>query len=139
MRSSSSACWMSSAGQLFPFSTSPVFHLPEYILDAVEDAAVVVLFTRRWLELLLRQRFCELLEQLPLFLGCLLRRDDLHGDQQIAVGTAGDDVGHAASADAERRAALGAFRHLERLLAFKRRDHDLAAERGRRIVQRNLA
>src|ERR1041385_5666346 len=129
MRSSSSACWSSRAGQ----------DLPKDVLDAIEDAALIVRLTRRRLEFFLRQGLVELLEHLALLFRQLLRRHDLHGDEQVATAAAGDDVGHAAAAKAEGRAALRALGNLERLLTLERWDGDVAAERHRRIVHRNLA
>src|SRR6185503_20102988 len=121
------------------FPLLPLFHLPEDVLHAVEDATLVVLGARRRLELLLRHRRGELLEQFPLLLGRLLRCHDLDGDEQVAARPAGDDVRHAAPAQPEGGAALCALGHLERLLAFERGNGDLAAERRRRIGQRDFA
>ena len=59
-------------------------------------------------------------------------------DEQVAVAAAAD-VGHAAAANAERRAGLRAGRDRERLVAVERRNPDLAAERERREVQRHFA
>src|SRR5262245_14847802 len=93
----------------------------------------------RRLELLFRQRFRELFEQLPLILGDLLRRDDLDCDHQVAARPTRHHVRHAAAAEPERRAARGALWNPEGLFTFDGWNGDLAAERERRIVQRNLA
>src|ERR1051325_2604243 len=127
-RSLSSACWSSSAGQL-----------AKDVFDAIEDAALVVLRTRRRLELLLGQRLGELFEELLLLLIDLLRRDDLDRHEQIAAPASRDDVGHAAAAQPERGARLRPFGNLEALASLERRNRDLAAHRQRRVVERDLA
>src|ERR1041385_8695373 len=129
MRSSSSACWSSRAGQ----------DLPKDVLDAIEDAALIVRLTRRRLEFFLRQGLVELLEHLALLFRQLLRRHDLDGDEQVATAAAGDDVGHAAPAEAEGRAALCPFGNLERLFTLEGRNGDVAAEGHRRIVHGDFA
>src|SRR5688572_13122004 len=111
--------------------------LPEDVLDAVEESSVLAVDRRR-LELLLRQHPLQLLEHLLLFLAQLLRRDDLDGHDQIASAAAAH-VRHAAPAQTERAARLGALGYLEGLLAIERGDVDLAAQRNGGEVHRNLA
>src|ERR1044071_8576844 len=134
MRSSASGWPMSNAGQvrMEPDSSLPTAHcryLPEDILHAVEDATLVVLVPRRRLALLFRHRRRELFAQLALLPRHLLRLHPLHGDEEVATRPAGEDVGHAAAAQAERGAALRALGHLERLVALEGRNGDLAPER----------
>src|SRR5207253_9806192 len=111
----------------------------EDVLYTIEDAALVVLLTRRRLELLLGQRLGELFEKLLLLLAELLRRDDLDRHEQISAPAARHHIRHAAAAQPEGRAGLRPFGNLEALVPFERGDGNLAAHRQRRIVQRNLA
>src|SRR5262245_31537058 len=124
---------------LLDLQRRPCAHLSKDIFDSLEEASVFVLVARCRFELLLRQRLCKLFEHFPLFLRQLPWRDDLHRDEQVAAAAAGHDVGHAFSTQAERCASLRPFRDLQRLLALEARDGDFAAERQRRVVERNLA
>src|SRR5687767_589603 len=90
--------------------------LAKDVFDFAEDAAVLVFFARRGLDLLIGQRGGELFEELLLVLRQLLGRDRLDGHQQIAVAAAGD-VGHALAAQPERGAGLRALRHLDGFFA----------------------
>ena len=72
---------------------------------------------RRRLELLRRQRFGELLEELALLARELARRDRLHRDEQIAAA-ASRHVRHALAANAEHRTGRRAFRNLQRFGAL---------------------
>ena len=56
--------------------------------DLVVLLGIVVFFARGRLDLLLGQCRGELLEELLLLLGQLLRRESLHGDEQIAMTAA---------------------------------------------------
>src|SRR5690606_3858529 len=72
----------------------------------------------------------ELLEQLALALGQVLRRFDLNLNVHVAVGLRAEH-GHAFALEAELLAALRTFRDLHACdAAFDRRHLDLAAERG---------
>ena len=88
--------------------------------------------------LLLRQRLRQLLEQVLLFLGELLRDGDAGDDVQIAVAAA-RDVRHALAAQLEARARLRAGRDVQLFAPVERRDLDAAAERERRVTDRQLA
>ena len=70
----------------------------------------------RRLELLLRQRLRQLLEQVLLFLGQLLRHRDPRDGEQIALAAA-RDVRHPLAAQLEPRARLRAGRHLDLFVA----------------------
>src|SRR5262245_20792065 len=94
--------------------------------------------SRARLELLLRQHLRQLIEQLPLFLGELLRCLHLDGGEEIAASTA-VDVGHALAAQPQRRAGLRAFRYLHRLGAVERRNLNFPAKRHGREVDWNFA
>src|SRR5262245_15166642 len=117
----------------------PRTHLAKDIFDALEEASIFVLVARCRLELLFRQRLCELFEDFPLVLRQLPRRDHLHRDEQVAAATTGHDVGHAFPAQAECCAGLRPLRDLQRLLALEARNGDFTAERERRVVERNFA
>src|SRR4051812_1369789 len=95
----------------------------------------------RRFELFLRQRGRELLEQLLLVAGQLLWRDHLHRHEQVTAvpAAAVRHVGHPFAAQAEDGARLRALGDREGLLAVQRRNGDLAAERQRREVDRDLA
>src|SRR5688572_20826334 len=119
------------------FDVVVAFVLPEDVLDATEQSLVFLVHGRR-LELLLRQRAGQLFEQLLLLARQLLRRGDLHRDEQVPAPAAGD-VGHTAAAQAEHLPALGAFRHFEQLLALERRYPDVAAQCDSWEVERHFA
>src|SRR3989441_5895786 len=113
--------------------------LTKHVFDTVEEIALVLLFAARpRLELLLRQRFRQLFEQLTLLLRELLRRLHLHGREQIAA-SASVDVGHPLAAQPQRGAGLRSFGHLDGVHTVQCRHLYLAAGRDGREVDRDLA
>src|SRR5688572_17056477 len=112
--------------------------LSEDVLDAVEQPLVVLLVGRRRLEFLFRHGRGELLEQFLLLARELLRRRQLHADDQVPPPSP-RHVGHPAATQRERGAALRAFRNRVGFLALERRDLDIAAQREGRVVQGDLA
>ena len=113
--------------------------LSKHVLDAIEQVPFVGSFgVGARLEFFLGQRVSELLEQMALFLGELLRCQPLHRREQIAV-PASAELWESFATHAERRPRLTAFRNLQRLGTIERRHLDLAAECQRREVHRNLA
>src|SRR5262249_47461031 len=108
------------------------------VLDAIEEVALVLVFALSRLELFLRQRPGEILDQLALLPSQLPRRLHLHGREQVAAA-ASVDVGHSFAAQAQRGPGLRAFVDLHRLGSLERRHLNLAAERDGREVDRNLA
>ena len=104
--------------------------------NRLRSSSVVV---RARLELLLRQQLGELLEQVALLLGQLLRRLHLHGGEEVAACRVPLTSGMPLPLQPQRRARLRAFGDLHGLRAVERRHHDLAAERERREVDRDLA
>src|SRR5262249_34465179 len=113
--------------------------LSEHILDAIEQIALVLfLFARARFEFLSRQRLRQLVEQESLFTGEFPGCQHLDGREQIAAPAA-RDVGHPLASQPQRRTGLRALGDLDRLLAVERPHLDLAAERQRREVDRDLA
>src|SRR3989454_6057702 len=113
--------------------------LTKHVFDTVEEIALVLRFVARpRLELLLRERFRQLFEQLALLLRELLRRLHLHGREQIAA-SASVDVGHPLAAQPQRGAGLRPFGDFDRVHTIQRRHLNLAAERHGREVDRDLA
>src|SRR5262245_45539050 len=110
----------------------------EHVFDSIEQIPLVVGGVGAGLELFGRQRVRELLEEMPLILVQLLWRLYLHSGVQITFASAAN-LGQALVPDAERRARLSAFGHLHRFRPVQRRHDDLAAERQRREVDRDLA
>ena len=94
--------------------------LSKHVLDAIEEVPLVLsLFgSRSWL---------ELLDDLALLLRELAGDGDLHGRKQVAAAAAAH-LGHPLAAQAQGRAGLRAFRHLDVLGAVERRHLNLAAE-----------
>src|SRR5262245_3230649 len=126
---------------MVPTSASSAGHLrllAKNIFDPVEQALVFLIANRRPLEMLLGEHLGELFDQLLLMPVQFLRPGHLHGHQQISA-SASRDVGHSATANAERRSGLRAGRYREGLSAIERRDLNLAAERQRGEGHRNLA
>src|SRR5687768_11473745 len=113
---SSRSAWSGSASAVAAggFRTSIAGHvrivLAEDVLDASEEAAVVLIFDRRRRELVLRQRRGELFEQLLLFACQLSRRCHPHGDEQIATSAA-THIRHAARFQLEHVAGVGPTGH----------------------------
>src|SRR3989442_1654573 len=81
--------------------------LTKHVFDTVEEIALVLRFVARpRLELLLRERFRQLFEQLALLFRELLRRLHLHGREQIAaarLARVGDDLSRATALRARPR------------------------------------
>src|SRR5262249_39453521 len=112
--------------------------LSEHVLDAIEQVALVLLFfTRARFEFLGRQRLRELVEQESLFAREFPGRQHLDGREQVAASAA-RDVGHPLASQPQRRTGLRALGDLDRFLAIERPHLDLAAERQRREVDRDL-
>src|SRR5690242_18497540 len=109
--------------------------LAKDVFDALEERLLVAV--RLLVELLLRQRARELLEQLPLLLRELLRHCDACDDVEVAVAAAAD-VRHAFSPQLEPRAGLRARRDVQLLAPVQDRHLDRAAERERRKTDRHL-
>src|SRR5262249_39975628 len=115
--------------------------LPEHVLDAVEEVALflrIVLAARARLELFLRQRFGELLDDLALVARELLRRPHLHGGEQIAAAAAAD-VGHPLALEPQRRAGLRALGAPDGFRPSGGGPRVAAAGRDGREVDRDLA
>src|SRR5688572_3244255 len=99
------------------------FLAAEYVLDLGEDALVAI---GGWLIELL-----EALEELLLLGVEALRRSQLNVDVEVAAAVAAQ-VGDALAAQRDHLAALGAGGDLELVVALKRGDFELVAQRGLR-------
>src|SRR5262245_11888408 len=129
-RRSEEPVWTSIAGQL----------LPKHVLHAIEEVPFVLLLLVACarFELFLRQRFRQLLEQLPLLLVQPVRRLHLHRREHVAVSAA-VHVGHPLAAQAERGSGLRPLRNLHLFRTIQCRHQDFSAERHGGEVDWNLA